>query len=106
MFSFRHYVKTNAERADDIKDRLILKKMEEDDAKTKAQQEMMTYVKMQEKCKEEFSQSMNAVQVQSLQHLVAFGKKLEMNSMIRIIFLSQRMNSCSLVNTKGICRKT
>lgn len=78
MFSFRHYVKTNVERADDMKDRLILKKMEEDDAKTKAQQQMMTYVKVQEKRKEEFSQSINAVQVRSLQHLLAIGKKLEM----------------------------
>lgn len=89
-----------------MKDRLILKKMEEDDAKTKAQQETMTYLKVQEKHKEEFSQSINAVQVQSLQHFLAIGKKLEMNSMIMIIFLSQRMKSCSLVNTKGICRKT
>lgn len=69
-----------------MKDRLMLKKLEEDDAKTKAQQEVMTYFKMQEKRKEEFSQSVKAVQVQSLQHLLAIGKKLEMNSMIRIIF--------------------
>lgn len=47
-----------------MKARLILEKLEEDEAKTKAQQEMFACVKKQEDCQKEFSQSMNAVQVQ------------------------------------------
>lgn len=54
--------KTKAEKADDVKARLILEKLEEDEAKTKAQQEMFACVKKQEDCQKEFSQSMNAVQ--------------------------------------------
>ncbi|XP_074514366.1 N-myc-interactor [Sebastes fasciatus] len=54
--------KTKADKADDVKARLILEKLEEDEAKAKAQQEMMACVKKQEECQKEFSQSMNAVQ--------------------------------------------
>uniref|UniRef100_A0A8C9YQ44 NID domain-containing protein n=1 Tax=Sander lucioperca TaxID=283035 RepID=A0A8C9YQ44_SANLU len=52
-----------AERADDVKARLILEKLEEDEAKAKAQQEMLAYVKKQEECQKDFSQSMDAVQL-------------------------------------------
>lgn len=73
--------KTKAERADDVKARLILEKLEEDDAKTKAQQQMFAYVKRHEECQEEFTQSLNAVQVQSsLEHLQAVGNKLDENN--------------------------
>ncbi|KAF1382223.1 hypothetical protein PFLUV_G00141450 [Perca fluviatilis] len=54
--------KAKAERADDVKARLILEKLEEDDAKAQAQQEMLAYVKKQEECQKDFSQSMDAVQ--------------------------------------------
>ncbi len=57
--------KIKAEKADDVKARLILEKLEEDDAKTKAQQEMLAYVRKQEECQKEFTQGMNTVQVQS-----------------------------------------
>ncbi|XP_078119189.1 N-myc-interactor [Sander vitreus] len=59
--------KAKAEQADDVKARLILEKLEEDDAKAKAQQEMLAYVKKQEECQKDFSQSMDAVQDQILQ---------------------------------------
>ncbi|XP_073329989.1 N-myc-interactor-like [Pagrus major] len=54
--------KTKVEKADDVKARLILEKLEEDDAKTKAQEEMLVCVEKQEECQKEFSQSINALQ--------------------------------------------
>lgn len=42
----------------------MLEKLEEDDAKTKAQQEMLACVEKQEECQKEFTQSVNAMQVQ------------------------------------------
>ncbi|KAI3355944.1 hypothetical protein L3Q82_004495 [Scortum barcoo] len=54
--------KIKVERANDVKARLILEKLEEDEAKTKAQQEMSAYVKRQEECQKEFTQSMTTVQ--------------------------------------------
>uniref|UniRef100_A0A3Q0R315 NID domain-containing protein n=1 Tax=Amphilophus citrinellus TaxID=61819 RepID=A0A3Q0R315_AMPCI len=53
---------TKVEKADDIKARLVLEKLEEDEAKSKAQQEMTACVKNQEKYQEEFNQSMSTVQ--------------------------------------------
>lgn len=41
-----------------------MEKLEQDEAKTKAQQEMMACSTKQEECQKEFLQSMNAVQVQ------------------------------------------
>lgn len=57
--------KIKVEKADDVKARLILEKLEEDEAKGKAQQEMLACVKKQEDCEKEFTQSMSTVQVQS-----------------------------------------
>ncbi|XP_044073644.1 N-myc-interactor [Siniperca chuatsi] len=54
--------KSKAEKADDVKARLILEKLEEEEAKMKAQQEMFACVEKQEECQKEFTQSMNAVQ--------------------------------------------
>jgi len=51
------------EKADDVKARLILEKLEECDSKSKAQQEMMACLKKQENCKKEFDQSMDTVKV-------------------------------------------
>ncbi|XP_049450830.1 N-myc-interactor [Epinephelus fuscoguttatus] len=63
--------KTQAEKADDVKARLILEKLEEDEAKTKAQQEMMACVKKQEKCQNEFTQGMDEVQ----EEILKLGKR-------------------------------
>ena len=52
-----------------MKTRLILEKLEEDEAKTKAKQEMLACVKNQEECQKEFTESMNAVQVQLMSSL-------------------------------------
>lgn len=54
--------KSKTEKADDMKARLILEKLEEDEVKTKAQQEMMACVKKQQECQKDFTQSMNKVQ--------------------------------------------
>lgn len=51
------------ENASDEKDRLVLKKMEEGDSKTHAQEKAVALGKGQEDCKEEFSQSVALVQV-------------------------------------------
>lgn len=51
------------EKASDEKDRLMLKKMEEGDRKTDAQEKTVALAKGQEDCKEEFSQSAALVQV-------------------------------------------
>ncbi|KAM7406811.1 hypothetical protein PAMA_002839 [Pampus argenteus] len=54
--------KAKVEKADDVKARLTLEKLEEDEAKTKAQQEMFACVKNQQECQKEFTESMKAVQ--------------------------------------------
>lgn len=70
--------KTRAERDDDLKEKLILQKLEKEDAKTKAQQDMLTYAKRQEEYQEEFTQTIDAVQVQwSLEHLQGVDNKLD-----------------------------
>nr|XP_020462298.1 N-myc-interactor [Monopterus albus] len=53
--------KAKTEKADDAKSRLIVEKLEEDEAKEKAKQEMMALVQKQEECRKEFSQSLIAV---------------------------------------------
>ncbi|KAK9538145.1 hypothetical protein VZT92_005698 [Zoarces viviparus] len=58
--------KTKAEKADDVKARLILEKLEEDEAKEKAKQEMMAHVKKQEECQKEFKLNMSTVQEEIL----------------------------------------
>lgn len=50
--------------------------MEKEDAKTKAQQDMLTYANRQEEYQEEFTRTINAVQVQwSLEHLQGVDNK-------------------------------
>uniref|UniRef100_A0A3P8U6P0 NID domain-containing protein n=1 Tax=Amphiprion percula TaxID=161767 RepID=A0A3P8U6P0_AMPPE len=71
--------KSKAEKADDMKARLILEKLEEDEIKTKAQQEMMACVKKQDECQEAFTQSMSRVQDEFLKlakHKQALLEKL------------------------------
>ncbi|TDH07250.1 hypothetical protein EPR50_G00121600 [Perca flavescens] len=68
--------KAKAEQADDKKARLLLEKLEEDEAKAKAQVEMMAYVKKQEECQKDFSQSMDALQDQ-IQQLARRKKDLQ-----------------------------
>lgn len=54
--------KTKVEKADDTKSRLGLEKLEEDEAKSKAQQELNACLKNQEKYQKEFDESMTTVQ--------------------------------------------
>ncbi|XP_019955204.1 N-myc-interactor [Paralichthys olivaceus] len=54
--------KIKAERADDVKSRLIIEKLEEDEAKEKAKTEMYAWIKKQEECQKDFTQHMSAVQ--------------------------------------------
>lgn len=62
-------------------DRLILEKIEADEAKKQAQQEMMAYVKKQEECEQEFTRSLQSVQVQlSQEWLHTVRKKLGKNN--------------------------
>ncbi|XP_056280483.1 N-myc-interactor-like [Pseudoliparis swirei] len=53
--------KSKAEKAADVKAKLILEKLDEDEAKAEAQQEMLACVKKQEESQKEFTQSMNTV---------------------------------------------
>ncbi|XP_038150058.1 N-myc-interactor [Cyprinodon tularosa] len=55
-------LKAKVEKADDIKARILLEKMEADDAKTNAQQEMMALAKKQESCQKDFKQQLDMVQ--------------------------------------------
>ncbi|XP_068581310.1 N-myc-interactor [Cebidichthys violaceus] len=55
------------EKADDVKARLILEKLEEDEAKAKAKQEMLAHLKKGEECQKEFTQSIKTVQEEVLQ---------------------------------------
>lgn len=67
LCSFFLHTKTKIEEASDEKDRLLLKKMEEGDTKTHAQEKAVALSKGQEDCKEEFSQSAALMQVKVLQ---------------------------------------
>ncbi|XP_024141937.1 N-myc-interactor [Oryzias melastigma] len=55
-------LKTKVEKAEDLKSRLILESLEEDEAKKAAQEEMLACMKQQESLKEEFTQNMSKVQ--------------------------------------------
>lgn len=61
--------KAKAEKADDAKSRLIMEKLEEDETKEKAKQEMLTWASKQDECRKEFTQSMSAMQVVLLSSL-------------------------------------
>ncbi|GAA6219742.1 N-myc-interactor-like [Lates japonicus] len=54
--------KNKAEKADDLKSRLIVEKLEEDEAKEKAKHEMHALVKKQDNFRKEFNQSKSEVQ--------------------------------------------
>ena len=58
-----------AEKAEDVKSGMILEKLEEDDAKGKAQQEMLALHNKADEYQKEFDQSMNSVQVQLLTYI-------------------------------------
>ncbi|KAG8000999.1 N-myc-interactor, partial [Nibea albiflora] len=53
--------KIKVEKADDVKARLVLEKLEEDDVKMKAKQEMMACIIKQEAYQKEFTESLKAV---------------------------------------------
>ncbi|TMS06143.1 N-myc-interactor [Larimichthys crocea] len=59
--------KTKVEKADDVKARLVLEKLEEDDIKTKAKQEMMACITKQEEYQKEFTESLQAVKEKILE---------------------------------------
>ncbi|XP_028993109.1 N-myc-interactor [Betta splendens] len=69
--------KSKVEKADDAKSRLIMEKLEEDELKAKAKQEMFILVNKQEECDKEFNHSMTALKGEILklnqqkQHLLA-----------------------------------
>ncbi|KAM4561310.1 N-myc-interactor isoform 2-T2 [Fundulus diaphanus] len=56
-------LKAKVEKADDIKARMVLEKLEEDEAKKKAQHEMIAYVQKQESCQKQFRQQLDIVQI-------------------------------------------
>ncbi|KAL6101070.1 nmi [Pungitius sinensis] len=58
--------KTKAEKADDVKARMILEKLEEDEAKSKAQQELVAHGKKLEECQKESTERLNTVQAEIL----------------------------------------
>ncbi|KAM8856026.1 N-myc-interactor isoform 2-T3 [Spinachia spinachia] len=58
--------KTKAEKADDVKDRMILEKLEEDETKSKAQQELVARAQKQEECQKESTKRINSVQAEIL----------------------------------------
>ncbi|XP_058510737.1 N-myc-interactor [Solea solea] len=55
-------LKLKVEKADDVKSRLIVEKLEEDEIKEKAKQDLNDLIKKQDDCKKEFNQSMNILQ--------------------------------------------
>ncbi|TKS67909.1 N-myc-interactor [Collichthys lucidus] len=63
--------KTKVEKADDVKARLVLEKLEEDDVKTKAKQEMMACITKQEEYQKEFIESLKAVK----EKILGLGKR-------------------------------
>ncbi|XP_035030744.1 N-myc-interactor [Hippoglossus stenolepis] len=58
--------KTKVERADDVKSRLIMEKLEEDEAKKIAKEEMKALANERAECEEDFSQRMCAVKEEIL----------------------------------------
>lgn len=59
-------------RADDTKSRLVVEKLEEDEAKEKAKKEMNDWITKLQGCQRDFTQTLSAVQVgllSSLKHL-------------------------------------
>ncbi|XP_056244880.1 N-myc-interactor [Seriola aureovittata] len=54
--------KIKAEKADDVKSRLIVEKLEEDEAKEKAKQEMLALVEKNNEYQKDFAQSLSSVQ--------------------------------------------
>ncbi|XP_022609628.1 N-myc-interactor-like [Seriola dumerili] len=54
--------KIKAEKADDVKSRLIVEKLEEDEAKVKAKQEMLAWVEKNNEYQKDFAQSLSSVQ--------------------------------------------
>lgn len=53
------------EKADDVKARLILEKLAEDEAKMKAQDDMLAHLRKQEQSERDFTESMKGMQVQA-----------------------------------------
>ncbi|XP_035533114.1 N-myc-interactor [Morone saxatilis] len=72
FLNFSCYVfQAKVEKADDVKARLILEKLDQDEAKSQAQQEMFACVKKQEESQKEYTKSMNALQ----EEILKLGKR-------------------------------
>uniref|UniRef100_A0A3P9LUY2 NID domain-containing protein n=1 Tax=Oryzias latipes TaxID=8090 RepID=A0A3P9LUY2_ORYLA len=96
-------LKTKVEKAEDVKSRLILESLEEDEAKKEAQEEMLACMKQQESLKEEFTQNMKEVQTE-LQKLSR--RKQDLLEELRRCqeeLTAKREESCSLKQTFTIC---
>lgn len=59
------YVQARVEKADDVAARLVLEKLDEEDAKKMAKQEMLVYSDKQKNSKKEFDQNISTLQVSS-----------------------------------------
>lgn len=101
LCSFLLRIETKTEKANDEKDRLLLKKMEESDTKAVAQQKVFDLMKGQDECKEEFSTAL--VQVILRQQLWALFSR---ETRGKYIFLYGRTKSCKSASANRICRKS
>lgn len=74
------YIKIKVEKADDVKARMILEKLDEDELKENAKQEMMAKAEKQESCQKEFNQDLEKVKVclTLCLHLQVIGKEMVM----------------------------
>lgn len=101
-FSVWILLKNEAEKAEDMKSRLILEKMEENDAKTHAQQEMLACVAKLEEYQRECTQSIDAVQVILRGCWEEIRSEYFPTNYFFHILLSRRMISLSMANTNRI----
>ncbi|KAF7646263.1 hypothetical protein LDENG_00190820, partial [Lucifuga dentata] len=75
--------KAKVEKADDVKARLILENLEEDEVKAKAKRDMCALIDQQEQCQKDFSESMKRMQEENLrlqrnrQNLMEKMKKIQ-----------------------------
>lgn len=64
LFSYAFFIlKTKVEKADDVKARVLLEKLAEDESKMKAQKDMAALCKKQEQCLKDYRKTMEAIKV-------------------------------------------
>ncbi|XP_029980501.1 N-myc-interactor [Sphaeramia orbicularis] len=54
--------KVKVEKADDVKTRLVMEKLEEEEAKRKAKEQMMTYANKRQECEKKFNENLKEMQ--------------------------------------------